>query len=126
MDYVKICSFKDLLVWKKGHELVLYIYKLTKKYPNEEKYSLADQMRRAVVSVTSNIAEGFSRKSYKEKMQFYYQSFGSLTELENQLIISKDLQYITVVDFNTGTKMIISVQKLLHLFIAKTKTLIPS
>ena len=82
----KIKSFTDLQVWQEGHKLVLLIYKVTKKFPKEELFGLTNQIKRAGVSITSNIAEGFSRQSYKEKLQFYYMSLGSLTEIQNQLL----------------------------------------
>lgn len=89
----KINKFTDLIVWQKAHKLVLMIYKLTRDFPQKETYSLIDQMRRAVVSITSNIAEGFGRQYFKEKIQFYYHANGSLIELENQILIAKDLGY---------------------------------
>jgi four helix bundle protein len=67
----KIRFFIDLYAWKEAHKLVLLIYNITKEFPKEELFGLSNQIRRAVVSVTSNIAEGFSRNSYKEKSQFY-------------------------------------------------------
>lgn len=91
---VRIKSFTDLIVWQRAHKLSLLIYKLTKDFPKEETYSLVDQMRRAVVSVTSNVAEGFGRQTYKEKIQFYYPASGSLTELKNQILLAKDLGYL--------------------------------
>lgn len=90
----KIKTFTDLNAWKKGHELVVDIYTITKSFPKKETYSLTDQMRRAATSITSNIAEGFGRRSYKEKTHFYYLAQGSLTELENQLLIAKDVGYL--------------------------------
>ena len=95
----KIHSFKDLEAWKQGHFLVLSIYRITKKYPSNEQFGITNQMRRAAVSVTSNIAEGFSRVSSKEKAQFYAIAKGSLTEIESQVLISRDLGYISSVDF---------------------------
>ena len=90
----RIKSFTDLIVWQKCHQLVLEVYKLTEKFPSKEVFSLTDQMRRAAVSITSNIAEGFGRQTYKEKIQFYYVSSGSISELKNQIMIAKDLDYI--------------------------------
>lgn len=90
----KLVSFTNLIVWREGHKLVLLVYKITSDFPKEEKYSLADQMRRAAVSITSNIAEGYGRFGYKEKIQFYYLAQGSLTELKNQLLIARDVGYI--------------------------------
>lgn len=66
----KIKKFTDLYTWQQGHKLVLMVYKITDKFPDKEKYSLVDQMRRAAISLTSNIAEGFSRRSSKEKIDF--------------------------------------------------------
>lgn len=90
----KIKEFTDLIVWREGHKLVLYVYIATEKFPKKEIFSLISQMRRCVVSITSNIAEGFGRQTYKEKIQFYYLAQGSLTELKNQLIIAKDVGYL--------------------------------
>mgnify|MGYP001613135248 CR=1 FL=1 len=95
----KIQRFTDLYAWQEGHKLVLMLYKMTDRFPDKEKYSLTDQMRRAAVSVTSNIAEGFSRRSSKEKSRFYDTAQASLVELQNQLIISKDVFYLSDNDF---------------------------
>ncbi len=104
----------DLEAWKEGHRLVLAIYETTKDFPKEEKYSLVDQMRRAVISITSNIAEGFSRQSLKEKIQFYSMARGSNTELQNQLLIAKDLNYLDKEKFNQIANQTIKVSKLLN------------
>lgn len=90
----KIQNFYDLDAWKESHELVLMIYQITKQFPDEERYGLVSQMRRCVVSITSNIAEGFGRASIKEKIRFYAIAQGSITELQNQIIISKDVKLI--------------------------------
>jgi len=89
----KVKSFTDLVAWKKSHQFALEIYKITKKFPSEEKFGLIDQLRRASISITSNIAEGFSRRTSKEKIRFYYTAFGSLLEIQSQLLISRDLNY---------------------------------
>lgn len=91
----KIVKFTDLEVWRCGHKLVVDIYRMTKLFPKDEIYGLVSQIRRAAVSVTANIAEGFGRKSYKEKLQFYYQSQGSLTELEDEILIALDVGYLS-------------------------------
>jgi four helix bundle protein len=109
----KITSFTDLNTWKEAHKLVLDIYKLIKKFPKEEKYALSDQMRRCAVSITSNIAEGFSRQGKKEKLQFYYTSKGSLTELQNQLLIAKDAGYLNDKIFKELADQTVTVGKLL-------------
>jgi four helix bundle protein len=77
----KIQSFTDLNVWREGHKLVVSVYKTTKNIPKTETYLLVDQMRRAASSITANVAEGFGRRSYKEKLQFYFLAQGSLTEI---------------------------------------------
>ena len=120
----KIQSFTDLLVWQESHKLVLMIYQATKNFPKEELFGLTSQLRRAVVSITSNIAEGFSRQGYKEKLQFYYMALGSLTESQNQLLIAKDLNYLEQIEFNKIAEQSISVHKLLNGFVAKTKTFV--
>lgn len=117
----KIESFTDLKAWQEGHKLVIMVYSVTKNFPKEEAYSLTDQMRRAATSVTSNIAEGFGRHSYKEKVQFYYQAQGSLTELKNQLMISKDVGYIQ--DGYVGlSEQANACHQLLHGLIKKSKS----
>ena len=94
MSKEKISTFFDLTTWKLGHEIVLEIYSFSKAFPKEEQFGLTSQMRRAAVSVTSNIAEGFSRRTADAKKQFYYMSLGSSRELQNQAKIAKDLGYI--------------------------------
>jgi len=120
-----IKSFTDLKVWAKAHELIMIIYKITRAFSKEERFGLTNQICRAVVSVTSNIAEGFSRRGYKEKLQFYYVAFGSLTEVQNQLLISRDLNYFDQKDFDDIVVHVVSVYKLLNAFISKTKSYIP-
>jgi four helix bundle protein len=110
----KIRSFTDLIVWKKGHELVLMTYKITDNFPTKEQFSLTNQMRRAAISITSNIAEGFSRQSQKEKAQFYSTARGSLTELQNQLLIARDIGYAKENDFAQLANQTVEVSKLLN------------
>lgn len=124
MNNGKIRSFTDLNAWKEGHKLVLKIYELTKNFPTLEQFGLTNQLRRAVVSITSNIAEGFSRISYKEKSQFYSIALGSLTEAQNQLIIARDLGYIRNKAFLELADKTITVSKLLNGLIKKSKTMI--
>jgi four helix bundle protein len=118
----RIREFTDLVVWQESHQLVLFIYKITGTFPQSEIFGLTNQMRRAAVSVTSNIAEGFGRSSYKEKIHFYYLSLGSLTELKNQLIISKDVSYLDVPNFEKIFAQATSVHRLLQAFITKSKS----
>lgn len=104
--------------------MVLTIYKITKKFPKTKLFGLTSQICRAVVSITSNISEGFSRQSFKEKLRFYYMALGSLTEVQNQILIAKDLGYLDQAEFNKVAEQTINVHKLLNGFIAKTKTFI--
>jgi four helix bundle protein len=119
-----IKSFTDLLAWQENHQLVLIIYRLTKNFPQEEIYSLTDQMRRASISITSNIAEGFGRQTMKDKLNFYYLAQGSLTELKNQLLICRDIGYLSKDDFNLAATQANSCHRLLQGLIQKTKSLI--
>lgn len=120
----KIKSFTDLIAWQHAHSLVLEIYRLTKMFPKDEQFGLINQIRRAVVSITSNIAEGFSRNSYKEKAQFYSMALGSLTEVQNQIIIARDLRYISKEEFSLIEEKVILVNKLLNGLIKRSKTMI--
>jgi four helix bundle protein len=86
-------SHKDLDVWKRSIEFVTLIYKITKNFPKEEIYGLTNQIRRAAVSIPSNIAEGAARNHSKEFLQFLFISLGSISELETQIIISENLKY---------------------------------
>jgi len=110
----KIRSFNDLDAWKEGHELVLGIYAITKSFPKEETFGLVSQMRRCAVSITSNIAEGFSRASYKEKAQFYSMALGSVTELQNQLIVARDVGYVSAPDFLDLSEQSVKVHKIIN------------
>ncbi len=109
----KIRTFTDLIAWKESHKLTLLIYRNTENFPINERYSLVDQMRRAAVSISSNIAEGFSRQSKKEKIQFDYTAKGSLTELQNQLLLSKDIGYIKKEVFSLIAEQTVLVDKLI-------------
>ncbi len=120
-DNKKITSFTDLHTWQAGHSLALDVYELTKKFPDAEQFSLTSQMRRAAISITSNIAEGFSRSTIKDRVHFYIMSLGSLTELQNQALLSRDIGYITSEDFDPIAKQSVTVHKLLNGLIKSTK-----
>jgi len=120
----KIDSFTDLVAWREGHKLVILVYKITKTFPREETYSLVDQMRRAATSITSNIAEGFGRQSYREKAQFFYLAKGSLNELTNQIFIGRDVGYLTPELVESLLNQSKIADQLLQGLIKKTKTFI--
>ncbi len=122
MNNLKIKTFTDLKTWQEGHKLVIMIYKTTKMFPKEETYSITDQMRRAATSVTSNVAEGFGRQYYKEKIQFYYLAQGSLTELKNQIIIAKDVEYLSEKDFLSLVEQANFTHQLLQGLLKKSKS----
>ena len=118
----KIKSFTDLNAWKEGHKLVLMVYGVTKTFPKEELFALVSQMRRCAVSITSNIAEGFSRQSYKEKVQFYSISQGSVTELQSQLLVARDIGYTTKEKFQEIAEQTVKVHKIINGLIKKSKS----
>ena len=122
----KIKSYTDLEVWKKARTLASIIYNLTLNFPKEETYGITNQIRRCVVSIASNIAEGTGRQGAKNTIQFLYISRGSLYELETQLYISADLKYITQDELNQVLKEITECKKLLNGFINYYKSLTPS
>ena len=114
-------THKDLDVWKLGIELVEEVYKLCEKYPNDEKFGIVSQLKRAVISIPSNIAEGSARNSKKEFIQFCYISLGSLSEVETQLIISQKLNFISNNDLNLILFKIETLRKKLLNFIKYLK-----
>ena len=87
-------AFENMKAWQEARKLVVEVYQLLDEFPNLEKYALCDQIRRAIVSVPSNLAEGSGRVSLKEQLHFYEISYGSLMETYNQLMIAADLDYI--------------------------------
>lgn len=112
---MKVKDYKELKVWQKGIEIVDRIYRLTDRFPKSEVYGLAGQMRRAAVSIPSNIAEGFVRRGSKEYRQFLHVSLGSCAELDTQMIIANRRKYITDNDsrllaeeLNHETRMLVS------------------
>ncbi|MDD5459058.1 MAG: four helix bundle protein [Phycisphaerae bacterium] len=94
MDSSKAKSFKEMIVWKKSYQLVLEIYKRIASFSRSEIYGLAQQMRRAAISIPSNTAEGYGRRHKAEYKQFMSMAYGSLSELETQYLLSIDLNYI--------------------------------
>lgn len=122
----KIKDFKGLISWQTAHKLVLFVYTATKEFPNEELYGRTSQMRRAAVSITSNIAEGFGRQGYKEKIQFYYFAQGSLIELKNQIEIAHDVNYLSGADYSKIKELSDQSHRLLQGLIKKSKDIFNS
>ncbi len=117
----EINSFKDLLVWQKGIELVKEVYKVIEKMLQEELFGLSGQIKRSVLSVPSNIAEGWGRNSTLSYLHFLKISRGSLFELETQLIIAKELEFISSDALNKIDKLIHELSKMLNSLIKSIK-----
>lgn len=111
---IPIQKFTDLLAWQEAHKFVLVLYKATESFPSREMFGLTNQMRRAAVSITSNIAEGFGRRTEKEKMRFYDISIGSLNEIRSQLFLSRDLMYLQPEQFDSLDKQLEAAHRLLN------------
>ncbi len=107
-------THKDLDVWKNSIELVTEVYRVTKLFPKEELYGLSNQIRRAAISIPSNIAEGAARNHEKEFIQFLYVALASGAEVETQLIISKNLNYIDSSQFKELSNRLNSIQKMIQ------------
>lgn len=112
-------SFKELTVWQKARDLAVSIYKLTENFPKSELYGLTNQMRRAAVSISSNIAEGYNRFHSKEKQQFLAIAFGSGSELESQVEIAKSL--FANLDYQKVESLLLEVMKMLNAFLFKSR-----
>jgi len=115
----KIKSFRDLVIWQEGIELVKLIYKATESFPEKEKFGLISQIRRAAVSIPSNIAEGHIRSHRPEFKQFLYIALGSIAELETQLIIANELGYLNKELFEDLINKIHSLGKQIRTLIIK-------
>lgn len=114
-------NFRKLKIWNKSIELATDIYELTSQYPKSELYGLTSQIRRSVVSISSNIAEGAGRESKKEFKQFLNIAIGSSYELETQLLISANLGFISDSDYKRIEKELIKIEKMIYSLV---KTLI--
>jgi four helix bundle protein len=107
-------SFTELEVWKRAHGVVLEVYKLTNSFPRSEQFGVVSQIRRAAYSIPANIAEGFGRRSTKELLQFLAISNSSLEELRYFLILSRDLRYLSPLDFEKMEKDLKAVAQMLE------------
>lgn len=118
----KINSYKDLIVWQKSMVLVTKVFELTENFPRSEIYGIVSQMRRAAVSIPSNIAEGWGRKSIKEYHQFYAIAYGSVLEVETQLLISQNLKFGDNSRYEAVFSLLVEVSKMLHVMAFDLKT----
>ena len=117
----KITSYKELIVWKKSYTLTQNIYKITENFPKKEDSALTSQMKRCTLSIPSNIAEGYRRAHRKEFIQFLHIALGSASELEVQLLLSKDINYIDETTYSECNELLIEVLKMLTVMISKMK-----
>lgn len=111
-------DFRTLKVWQKSHQLTLAIYQLTKQFPSEERFGIISQMRQSSSSIATNIAEGCGRRGNKELRRFCLYSLGSLSELDYQLLLSKDLSYISTDQFKQYHQNVFELKKMLSSFIS--------
>lgn len=109
-------SFENLIVWQKAHQFVLAVYRATQDFPDTERFGLLTQFRRAAVSITANIAEGYKKLSRADKLRFFNISQGSLEECKNYIILSRDLGYITENQYEELRIMIEESSKLLNAY----------
>ncbi len=107
-------NYKDLVVWQKGIQLAKLVYELTKRFPAEEKFGLVAQMRRAAVSIPSNIAEGQARHTTGEFIQFISHAEGSTAELNTQLILAVELRFCSAGDINSGFELLENLRRMLN------------
>lgn len=114
-----INSYKDLIVWQKAFQLTKIIYRFTRNFPKAEIYGLSSQMQRCSVSIPSNIAEGYARGHRPEYLQFLRISFGSGAELETQLLLAKELNLITDIEFKNASELLTEVMKMLNVLLRK-------
>ena len=110
----KARGYKDLLVWRKGIDLVKEIYRVTKPFPTDERFGLISQMRRAAVSVPSNIAEGQARRTTGEFIQFLSQAEGSIAELDTQLILAEELGYAKATQVASAAELVSELRRMLN------------
>ena len=114
VDSKKIESFEQLIVWQESQELAVDIYILTKKFPPDELFAITNQLRRSASSISANIAEGFGRKTHKDKLHFYTMAYGSLLEAKNFLYLSNKLSYLTTLELDKILQRCATCQKLIN------------
>lgn len=114
-------TFKDLSAWQKAYQLCLKIYKITQLFPKDEQYGLCSQIKRSAVSIPSNIAEGYTRHQTLEYIRFLYIAYASLAELETQLMLAKDLNYLDTATYNEASNLRGEVQRIMYGLIKSLK-----
>ena len=115
-------NYKELKVWEKSYQLCLEVYRITKGFPKIEIYGLISQMRRAALSIPSNIAEGYGRKTLSDYLRFLYIAYGSVCELETQIMLSGDLGYLNENQLSKLQKEIREVERMLQALIKSLRT----
>lgn len=114
VDRVKIQRFEDLGTWQESQNLAVKVYKLTAGFPQEEKFGLTNQLRRAASSVSANIAEGFGRQTQKDKLHFYIIAYGSLLETKSFLYLANKLKFVDSAELGLHLEKVEACQKLLN------------
>ncbi len=112
----KITSFEDLIVWQESQHFAVSVYRVTKDFPKDELFAMTSQLRRASSSISANIAEGFGRKSTKDKLHFYTMAYGSLLEVKNFLYLAEKLEFIDGPTLEELLVQSVSCQKLINAF----------
>ena len=117
-----IRDFYNMTVWQKSHALTLQIYKITQDFPKDEQYGLTSQMRRAVMSIPTNIAEGSGRGTNGDFVRFMQISMGSAAELKYQLFLARDLQYISIEQYQSLKAMVVEIKMMLASFMKRIQS----
>lgn len=115
-------NFRKLQIWERSHKITLEVYRLTREFPKSETYGLVTQMRRSVSSIPTNIAEGCGRNTEKDFARFLDNAMGSASELEYQLILAHDLEYISLEAYETTNRELTEIKRMLNAFIQKLRT----
>lgn len=116
-----IRSFTDLQAWQESHRLVIDIYKVTRSFPDAELFGLTNQLRRASVSITSNVAEGFGRRTKDDRSRYYQMALASLAEVQSQLLVARDIHYLIKSEFDRLAARSIICHKILTGLINSTR-----
>jgi len=116
---MNVHSYKELIVWQKSIQLTKLIYSITRHFPKDEQFGLTSQIRRATISIPSNIAEGYGRRSHKEYKQFYSIAYGSALEVDTQIFIAKEIGYVKSDEFESVLSILNEIIRMLYVMIFK-------